>query len=192
MRAHVPIGLALLTMLAVAPMSADMFAADRFTFARPAAPESTVDPKSGRLSVDIDRWSTAAERDHLVATITERGPEKLLDAFGEVGRLGTLYWPGGLEYTIEYAWRTQRPDGSTDVVLVVDRPLWMWWSSSAPSTPYPFAVVQMRLAKDGAGDGRVSLGVPVAADKTLGVVLTDFAKAPLVLADVRHDQRGTH
>jgi hypothetical protein len=61
----------------------------------------------------------------------------------------------------------------------------MWWDSTFQSTPYPFSVVQIRLGKDGAGEGRVSSGVPVASDKMLGVALADFGKAPAVLADVR-------
>jgi hypothetical protein len=193
MRTPTSIGLALLMVLGVTSSTpVSMFAADRFTFARPPAPESTVDPKSGRLSVDIDRWSTPAERDTLVATIDQNGPEKLLDAFREIGRIGTLYWPGGLEYPVRYAWRNQRPEGGSDVVLVIDRPIWMWWDSSAPATPYNYSVIQMRLGKDGAGEGRVSSGVSVAADKTLGAALSDFAKAPAVLGDIRHDQRGTY
>jgi hypothetical protein len=194
MRTRPGIVLALLLVLGATTSlpSAAMSAADRFTFARPPAPESTVDPKSGRLSVDIDRWSTALERDSLVAAIGENGPEKLLDAFRDVGRIGTLYWPGGLEYAVRYAWRSQRADGGADVILVVDRPVWMWWDSSAPSTPYPYTVVQMKLAKDGSGEGRVSLGVSVASDKTLGVALSDFAKAPALLADVRRESAATH
>jgi hypothetical protein len=139
-----------------------------------------------------NRWSAAAERDRLVTAIGENGPEKLLEAFREVGRIGTLYWPGGLEYPVRYAWRSQRADGGADVVLVVERSVWMWWDSSAPSTSYPYTVVQMKLAKDGSGEGRVSLGVPVASDKTLGVALADFAKAPALLADVRREHAGTH
>jgi hypothetical protein len=188
MRILIGIGLALLTVLGVTTsLSADVFAADRFTFARPPAPESTVDPKSGRLSVDIDRWSTATDRDSLVKAIGENGREKLLDSFREVGRIGTLYWPGGLEYAVRYAWRSQRADGGAEVVLVVDRPLWIWWDSFAPSATYPYTVVQMRLGKDGSGEGRVSLGVPVDSDKTLGVALAAFAKAPALLADVRRE-----
>jgi hypothetical protein len=188
MRTLTSIGLALLMVLGVTTSaSAAMSAVDRFTFARPSAPESTVDPKSGRLSVDIDRWSTAAERNSLVAAIGEKGPEKLLDAFRDVGRIGTLYWPGGLQYPVRYAWRSQRADGGADVILVVDRPVWMWWDSSAPSTGYPYTVVQMKLAKDGSGEGRVSRGVAVASDKTLGVALSDFAKAPALLTDVRRE-----
>jgi hypothetical protein len=190
MRTTPHIGLALLIVLGAAfSLSAQTVVVERFSFARPPAPESTVDPK-GRMSVDLHRWSTNAERDQLVKAIAENGPEKLLDAFREVGRIGSVSWPGGIEYTVRYAWRSQRPDGS-DIVFVVDRPLWVWWDVKMPSTPYEFTVIQVRLGKDGSGEGRVSLGVPVASDKTLGVTLSDYAKAPSVLADVRHDQRGS-
>jgi hypothetical protein len=184
-------GPALLIVLSAAfSLSAETVGVERFSFARPSAPESTVDPK-GRMSIDLDRWSTTAERDQLVKVIAENGPEQLLDAFREVGRIGTLSWPGGLEYTVRYAWRSQRADGS-DVVFVVDRPLWVWWDVNTPSTPYQFTVIQMRLGKDGRGEGRASLGVPVASDKTLGVTLSDYVKATALLADVRRDQPGSY
>jgi hypothetical protein len=190
MRTTTHIGLALLIGLGAAfSLSAETVGVERFSFARPPAPDSAVDPK-GRMSIDLDRWSTNAERDQLVKAIAENGPEKLLDAFREVGRIGTVSWPGGLEYTVRYARRSQRPDGS-DIVFVVDRPLWVWWDVTMPSTPYEFTVIQMRLGKDGSGEGRVSLGVPVASDQTLGVALSDYVKAPAVLADVRRDQRGS-
>jgi hypothetical protein len=193
MRSLIRIGLALLMVPAqTVTTAASPFAADRFTFARPPAPESTVDPRDGRLSIDIARWSTAAERNQLAAVVAEHGPDKLLDAFRDVGRIGTLYWPGGLEYTVRYAWRSQRPDGGADVVVVIDRPAWLWWNASAPSTPYQYSVVQIRFDQNGIGEGRVSLGVPVTTDNTLGVVLADYDKAPALLADVRHAQRGTN
>lgn len=183
--------LALLMVLGASVQASAEMSVDRYTFTRPAAPESTVDPKTGRLSVDIDRWSTGTEREQVIAAIKENGPEKLLDGLREVGRIGTIYWPGGLEYPVRYAWRETRGDGGADLVLVIDRPLWIWWDSSAPSTPYQYTVLQMRLGKDGTGEGRVSMGVPVAGDTALGVVLSDYAKAPALLADVRREQGGT-
>jgi hypothetical protein len=191
MRTYDSFGLALLMVLAfIFTISSEALAADRFTFARPPAPESAVDPKD-RLSVQIDRWSTDAERDQVIASIKGNGEEKLLNAFRDVGRLGTLRWPGGLEYAVRYARREGRSDGGTDLVLVVDRPLWMWWDSTRGSTPYPFSVVQIRLGKDGTGEGRVSLGVPVVSDTTLGVALSDYAKAPAVFTDVRREHDAT-
>jgi hypothetical protein len=88
--------------------------------------------------------------------------------------------------------RRPRPDGGTEVTRVIDRPAWRWRNASAPFTPYRFGVVQMRFGKNGTGEGRLSLSVPVAADKTLGVALADYDKASALLTDVRAEQRGTH
>ncbi len=188
MRSTASIAVALLMVLGpVALTAANEVAVERFTFARPPAPASTVDPPD-RLSLVIDRWSSDAERDTLLGVITESGQAKLLDSFWNVGRIGTLNWPGGLEYAVRYARRHVRPDGGADVVLVVERPLWMWWDTALGSTDYPFTVVQLRLDKDGKGEGRISFGVPVSADKTVGVVLADYARAPAALTDVRRER----
>ena len=191
MRSKVTIGCLALMVLGVTSVSfANMLTVERFTFARPPAPESTVDPKD-RMSVAIDRWSTEADRDRLRATVAESGEGKLLDAFRGVSRVGTLHWPGGLEYAVLYARSHSRPDGGTDVVLVVDRPLWRWWESKDAATTYAYTVVQLRLDKDGKGEGRLSLDVPVTRDDTFGVMLADYSKAPVVLVDVRREKQTT-
>lgn len=190
-RTPASIGLALLMVLGFAfTLPADALSADRFTFVRPPAPESTVDPKD-RLSLDIERWSTDAERDRMVAAIAQNGLEKLLDAFRETPDVGRLRWPGGLQYNVRYAHRIARPDGGSDIVLVVDRPLWLWWESQPPSTSYPYTVLQLRLDTDGRGEGRASFGVAVSSDKALGVALSDFAKAPAVLTDLRRQSAAS-
>jgi hypothetical protein len=187
MRTRIGMCLALLFVLGTTPTtSADNTAADRFTFARPPAPESTMDPKD-RLSAVIDRWSTEAERDRVAAALAEGGPAALHGALWDAPRAGTIYWPGGLEYAVRYARRLARPDGASDVVLVVDRPLWTWWDAKIGASEHPFTVVQIRLGKNGSGEGRISHGVPVAGDKTAGVVIADFVKAPALLTDVRHE-----
>jgi hypothetical protein len=61
---------------------------------------SVMDGK-GRLKIDIDRWSIAAERDHLALAISEHGPDKLLETFRDVERLGTLYWSDGFDYAVK-------------------------------------------------------------------------------------------
>jgi hypothetical protein len=52
----------------------------------------------GRLNIDIDRWSIAAER---ALAISEHGPDKLLETFRDVERLGTLYWSDGFDYAVK-------------------------------------------------------------------------------------------
>lgn len=187
MRMMIGASLALAMALGSAAMSADVIAAERFTFARPPAPDSTVDPANNRLEIVIDRWSTASERDLVLSAMAEGGPKNVLSALYQSPRAGTLKWPGGLDYTIHYAYRQARPDGGADVTLVLDRPLWMWWNPSIGSTEYPFSVVQMRLDKNGAGEGRVSLNTALERHPAAGIAIANPAQAPVVLTDVRRD-----
>ena len=185
MRTLIGISLALLMVLGTVTLTANDRAVDRFTFARPPAPASTVDPANNRLEIVIHHWATDTERDRVVAAIAEDGEARLLDALWDAPRAGTLHWPAGVEYAVRYARRQARPDGGADVVLVVDRPLWLWWDTTLGTTSYPFGVVQLRIDKEGRGEGRVAINVPVAGDKTSGVALADFSRAPVVLMDVR-------
>jgi hypothetical protein len=183
------IGLALLLVLAATVTLPANTVVERFTFARPPAPESTVDPGS-RLPLTIDRWSTDSERDTVMRLVAE-DPRHVLDGLRDVGRIGTLYWPGGLEYTVRYARRQARADGGTDIVLLVDRPLWVWWDSNAASSTYPYSVVQIRVGRDGAGEGHVSLAATIAPDKALGMALTNYDKSKALITDLRRDNRNS-
>jgi hypothetical protein len=156
--------------------------AERFTFVAANAPQDALN-KDRRLSLTLQRWSTDAERDRMAAAVAE--PAKLLDAFRDVGGIGYLQWPGGVEYTIRYAHRTQRPDGSADLTLVIERPLWVWWDTNAKWTPDPgFTLLQVRLNKDGTGEGRAMATTRIRSDKETGIALAD-TNAPVLLTDVR-------
>jgi hypothetical protein len=165
-----------------AVLHAETVVADRFTFVAAHAPQDGL-KKDRRLSLTLQRWSTDAERDRMAAAVAE--PTTLLDAFRDVGGIGYLQWPGGVEYTIRYARRTQRPDGGADLTLVVERPLWVWWDTSAKWTPEPgFTVLQVRLNRDGTGEGRAIATTRINSDKETGLALVD-TNAPVLLTDVR-------
>lgn len=154
---------------------------DRFTFIAANAPQDGLN-KSGRLQLVIKRWSTDDERTTLANAAAE--PARLLEAFRNVGGIGYLQWPGGLEYTVRYAYRTPGPDGGVDIVLVAERPLWVWWDQNAKwSNERPYSVVHLRVGKNGTGAGRFSTNIK--ADQNTGVVLAD-SPAPL-LTDVRRE-----
>jgi hypothetical protein len=186
MRSLIAISFAAIISAYAVTTAAQATSTERFTFARPPAPESTVDPKD-RLTVDLHRWSSDAERDQMRGVLADGNPGTMLNAFRYISRVGTLQWPGGVIYGVHYARRISRADGGADIILAVDRPLWTWWDSSIPSTEYPFTVIQLRLNKDGNGEGRASFGVKIQEDKTAGVILDDFTKAPVLLTDVRSE-----
>ena len=176
--------LGLVFALATAPVShaqRSERAADRFTF--------TAGNAGDRLDLVINRWSTDAERDSVFAAAL-KDPAKLLDAVKEPGIVGYIHLPGGLDYTIRYARRVSRADGTVDIVALADAPVWVWWQPgiSDTSTPnrYLYTAFQLRLSKTGTGEGKLSV-TKVAADKEAGVVLANYASEPTLLTDVKRD-----
>jgi hypothetical protein len=164
--------------------------ADRFTFVAPNAPESTVDPD--RLHVGIHRWSTDEERDRLFQLLSEKGADRVLHEFRATGSVGHIRWPGGLEYSLRYAYRTPRPDGGHDVMLIADRPIWVWWDQSAKvsTEPFTYTAVQIRLNKGGTGEGRMAGPDGVAAHKSAGIELRNYDQLTARLTDVREDRQS--
>ena len=139
----------------------------------------------GRMRVRLSRWSTDAERMQLMAALDE--PSKLLSALPYVPVAGYLQWPGGLEHGVRYARQTSRPDGGADVVMVVERPLWLWWDPSATwAADQQFTVVHLRMKKDGTGEGRIATGSGFKKDSDSGVVIPETTQAAL-LTDVRRE-----
>ena len=139
----------------------------------------------GRLRLRFMRWSTDDERRQLMAAVDE--PSKLLSALPYVAVAGYLQWPGGLEHGIRYARQTPRSDGGADIVMVVERPLWLWWDPTAKwAADQHFTVVQLRINKDGTGEGRIATGEGFKRDKDSGLVISDTTK-PALLVDVRRE-----
>lgn len=184
--------LALLSVAAMlactAVLQADTTAAvDRFTFTVAGAPQDGL-TRDARFRVTINRWSTDEERQLLVGALNE--PARLLDAFRNVGAIGYLQWPGGLEYSVRYARRTPRSDGGADVVLLLERPVWQWWDQNIKwQADQHFTVVQFRVGKDGKGEGRIAVGGGFKSDAQAGIIVTDTTRPPQ-LTDVRRESVG--
>ena len=162
---------------------------DRFTFASTNRSEGGSGEKE-RLEIVVNRWSTDAERNHLLSVVTQEGPANVLNALRDAYMTGWLHWPGHLEYTLRYARRTPRPEGGEDVVLVADSRVWIWWDTAlaTDSTPSPFTVVHLRLNREGTGAGKISFGTKIRADKSAGIMLEDDASQPTLLTDVRRER----
>jgi len=155
-----------------------------YSFVVANAPKETFS-SDGRLRVRFMRWSTDEERRQLMAAADERS--KLLSALPYVPVAGYLQWPGGLEHSIRYARQTPRPDGGSDIVIVIERPLWLWWDPTAKwAADQQFTVVQLRISKDGTGEGRIATGDGFKRDNESGLVISDTTK-PALLVDVRRE-----
>ena len=156
----------------------------QYSFVVANAPKDAL-ARDARMRVRVMRWSTDDERQQLMAALGE--PSKLLSALPYVDVVGYLQWPGGLEHSLRYARQTARSDGGADIVLVVERPLWLWWDPTAKWAPdQQFTIVQLRVNKDGTGEGRIATGDGFRRDTDSGLVISDTTK-PALLADARRE-----
>jgi hypothetical protein len=148
---------------------------------------------ASNIDIVIDRYSTDAERDRLMAVMLERGPEKLLDTLQDLPRIGYFRTPDSIGWDIHFARKTRGEDGGERITLVTDRRIGFWEASRQPrSFDYPFTVIEMRLNKDGEGEGKMSIATKIIADKTSNtIVLENYDIQPVQLRNIKRE-RASH
>ena len=144
---------------------------------------------AGTVEITIDNWSTDAQRDQLMKTLIDKGPEKLLDTLQKMPRIGSIRTPNSIGYDLRYARKNPLEDGGDQIVLATDRYIGFWEASNRPRTvDYPFTVIEMRVAKDGVGEGKMSLFTKITYDKNKNqIVLEDYGSQPVLLTQVRRE-----
>jgi hypothetical protein len=118
---------------------------------------------AGILDIVIERWSTDAERQALVAlvqTATDRsgGQNKLLKALQDIKpRIGFIRTPNSLGWDLKYAYESQLPNGQRQIVIATDKPVSILAAaSSSRSLDYPFSLVEMQFpAGSNKGEGKL-------------------------------------
>jgi len=145
---------------------------------------------AGSVEIVVNRWSTEAERNKLMSTLMDQGDDKLLSVLQDMPRVGYFRTPNSLGYDIHYAHRETMPEGGERVVLATDRRIGFWEAANQPrSIDYPFTVIELRLNKDGEGEGKMSLATKIMADKnTNTVVLENYATQPVLLQSVKREK----
>ena len=145
---------------------------------------------SGPVEIVVNRSSTEGERDRLLQTLLDNGPDKLLDVLRDMPRVGYIRTPESIGYDIHYARRAPLPDGGERVVLVTDRRIGFWEASNRPrSIDYPFTVIELHLNPDGEGEGKISVATKITADKENQIVtLENYATQPVLLQSVKRER----
>jgi hypothetical protein len=141
----------------------------------------------GTVEIVVNRWSTEAERDRLLAILLDKGPDKLLDALRDLPRVGYIRTPNSVGYDLHYAWHAPGEDAGDQIVLATDRYIGFWEAANRPRTiDYPFTFIEIHLDKDGEGEGKMSLATKVMVDKEKSqIVLENYASQPVLLQAVR-------
>ena len=123
--------------------------------------------RTNTIDIVIERWSTPEEASNLKAVFLERGDDKLLSALQKTKpRCGFARTSTSLGWDIYFARETALPDGGRKIVLASDRPVGMWEArNSGRSMDYQFSLAEIRLPKEGKGQGKAITAAKLTLNK---------------------------
>ena len=144
---------------------------------------------AGTVELVVERWSTDAERDRLLTALVEKGPEKLLDTLQSLPRAGYIRTPNSIGYDLHYARKEPMDEGGERVVIATDRYISFWEARNRPRTiDYPFTVIDMRINREGVGEGKMSLATKITASKDKKQVeLENYGTQPVLLQNIKRE-----
>jgi hypothetical protein len=137
------------------------------------------------VTIRVDRWTPPDENERLLATLREDGQEAFLRALLDVKPVGSIAAPASLRYNFFYAQATPSGEGGRRIILISDRPMQIWErTSGSPTRDYPFTVVELRLDKEGNGEGTLA---QMAQLRLVGNFLgiENLASSPMKLGQVK-------
>ena len=139
------------------------------------------------VDIEIDRWSTEAERDDLIAAFNAKGPDALLSKLQDAKRVGYMRLPNTLGYDLHYARKHPGDDGGEQIVIATDRRIGFWEARNQPRTiDYPFTLIDIRLTAGGEGEGKMSVATKISYNKKKHAVeLENYASEPVRLTTVK-------
>ena len=170
--------------LLVAPVLMGQTAGEKEEFTAIAIVNNNLRSGAGTVLMEVNRWSTQQERERLVNTLRDKGPEALLSALQKNPPAGSIRTPDSLAYDLRFAHQTTNGDGTRRIVLATDRPIGFWEATTRPRTiDYPFTVIQMELDREGHGKGTLSYATKITARRDV-IELENFATSPVMLTEI--------
>lgn len=159
----------------------------RFTAFAVSTGDAVSNPVATQVEIHIDRWSSAAESGRLMTILKEKGTDALLDALQDLKPVGSIRTPGNLAYDLRYALAQPGEDGGQRIFLATDRAISYWEAVNRPRTiDYPFTFIELRVNKDGEGEGKLALATKVMVSRDGSTLeLENYQTQPIQLNQLR-------
>ena len=185
-RMHVPrMALVLALALPVAGASSTS-AEDALMHLRAWAVNLNNGARTNTVDIVIERWSTPEEIDKLRGVLLE-DRTNLLDAVQKVKpRCGYFRTSSTLGWDIQFAHETQLEDGTRKIVIGTDRPVSFYEARNNPrSRDYEFTLAEIRMPKEGKGQGKAIPAAKVAWDKEKNTLeIENYSREPVRLNEI--------
>ncbi|HEY8536944.1 MAG TPA: hypothetical protein VIL25_10860 [Vicinamibacterales bacterium] len=152
------------------------------------------------VEIDIDSWSTDAQRERFIEIAMTKNQQALIEAFQDTPPKGRIRVPTvrgsdptsiGLGWPLRYTHQTPLPDGGRRIVIATDRVMSFWERANRPLTiDYPFTLIQIEIDEDGYGEGRMAVATKITYDRNRKVLeIENFASEPVRLQNVRATEK---
>lgn len=145
------------------------------------------------IRINIDRWSSPSQRQHLIDTFLAKKQDGLLKELEKQPELGRFNFPGymgpdpnnvmRLGTDIRYAMSFPGEDGGRRIVVITPRVIGFREAVNQPRiVDYPFSLFEMRFDKDGKGEGKLAYATQINFDKKKNAIeLENYSSEPVRL-----------
>ena len=162
-------------------------ALERFTAFAVNMSNVSTSRRSGSVDIVIERWSSDTERDRLAAALLDKGPSALLRELQRIKlRAGFIRGATSRGYDLQYAREVPDEEGGRRIVIATDRPISFLEEQQQPrSIDYPFMLIEMRLDKNGEGEGKLAVASKITFNKAKNTVeIENYANEPVRLTKI--------
>jgi hypothetical protein len=145
------------------------------------------------IRINIDRWSSASQRQHLIEVFFAKKQDGLLNELQKQPEVGRFNFPGymgpdpnnvmRLGTDIRYAMNFAGEDGGRRIVIITPRVIGFREAVNQPRTvDYPFTLFEMRFDKGGKGEGKMAYATQINFDKKKDTIeLENYSSEPVRL-----------
>jgi hypothetical protein len=185
MRTALAVALAAAFAIALPSAQSNMAGPEKFTAFAVDISNTARGANTTSVDITINRWSSEADRDRLLAIFRDKGQDALLDALQKLPVVGYLNTPGSLRYDLHFARQRPEAEGGRMVFLMTDRYVTTWEAMNHPRIyDYKFTLIQLQLDKDGKGVGKASIATKITQTKDGTIELENFSSSPVMLNEV--------
>jgi hypothetical protein len=153
------------------------------------------------IRINIDQWSSPAQRQHLIATFLEKKQDGLLRELEKQPEFGRFNFPGymgpdpnntmRLGTDIRYAMNFPGADGGRRIVIITPRVIGFREAVNQPRVAdYPFTLFELRFDKAGKGEGRMAYATQLKFDKAANSIeIENYSSEPVRLNNLELEVR---
>jgi hypothetical protein len=148
---------------------------------------------AGTTLINIERWTTAAERASLLDLVAaakegQNGQRKLLEALQKIEpRVGTLSTTRSLGWDLRYAVENKLADGTRQIVIATDKPVTFAGANyNGRTMDYPFTLIEMRFKPNQKGEGHMLSATSIIV-KDGRLELENYGQEPVQLTQITEE-----